>query len=177
MSTVWQKMERVNLPSQRKWYHEPWHRGLGVMEGGGESGCWLENVQMAGRNGGVLIACLQISHRLLSVTQSMFHYYGVWGNRSEAGHLLLYVWGARQLIMRGPFERRRGHTVSTHVVCVDSGVGLCMLSTDYLCFSLCLWWVMFWNGRETVEQPPSSGLDTPLREKIPLTFRSVPVNN
>lgn len=67
-------MERVNLPSQRKWYHEPWHRGLRLVERG-ESWCWLENVQMAGRNGGVLIVFLQISHGPPSVTESTLHCY------------------------------------------------------------------------------------------------------
>lgn len=49
----------------------------GVMGGGGVLGFRLENVQMAGRNGSVLIACLQPSHRLHSVAQTMFHHYKV----------------------------------------------------------------------------------------------------
>lgn len=46
------------------------------MEAGeGVLGCKLENVQMAGRNGSVLIACLQPSHHLPSVVQTVFHHY------------------------------------------------------------------------------------------------------
>lgn len=51
----------------------------------GWGGSWLENVHMAGRNGGVLIACLQISCRLPSVPQSALHRYRMQGKRSEAG--------------------------------------------------------------------------------------------
>lgn len=41
-----------------------WAGGMGE-----DRGAWLENVQMAARNDGVLIACLQISHRLPAVTE------------------------------------------------------------------------------------------------------------
>lgn len=41
-----------------------WAGGVGE-----DHGAWLENVQMAARNGGLLIACLQISHRLPAATE------------------------------------------------------------------------------------------------------------
>lgn len=78
-------------------------------------GCWLENVQMAGPNGGVLIACLQISHRLPPVAQSMSPRYRV-GNQSEAGHLLLCFRGAGELITCGPPEKCPG-AQSQHPCC------------------------------------------------------------
>lgn len=69
MSTVWQQKKngkvKFAVPEEMiSWAMTSWSGG------GGDLGAWLENVQMAGRNGGVLIACLQISHRPPPTLQS-----------------------------------------------------------------------------------------------------------
>lgn len=48
------------------WGMTSWAGGAGE-----DHGAWLENVQMAARNGGVLIACLQISRRLPAATEKL----------------------------------------------------------------------------------------------------------
>lgn len=116
----------------------------------GESGCRLENVQMAGHNGGALIACLQISHRL-----PLSHTKYVPPLRSAVEPVCSGPSPA-PLPRSRPINHVRGHlksaprnTVSTRVVWADTVVELCMLSTDYLCFPLCPRCVMSLASQET----------------------------
>lgn len=96
--------------------------------GGVGGGAWLENVQMAGRNGGVLIACLQIGPVVsLQPQQSGAPEYR--GTRLTLG--LPGLRGPDQLIT----ETLRGGNVSTRVVCVDTGVRLCCQQIIYVSLS------------------------------------------
>lgn len=91
-------------------------------------GAWLENVHMAGRNGGALIGCLQIGCRLPPVRQD------VEGSPCEAGASPPPRLSSRPINHDWPFEKPALGRMSAVVLFVwTPEFRLCMLSTDYLC--------------------------------------------